>query len=95
MSTLAAIESAIEKLAPPDQREGRDAWRAKAAGIAQPKNPVSTRGAFRLFVDSFTVLLSRGSFTAHRPASFARADASFRMTSLSMRLPCSVWKPLN
>ena len=63
-----------------------DARRAKVAGIAQPKNPVSTRRTSRQFAPCFlvwfAVLHLTGSFTARRPAAFAHAAAPFRMTPI-------------
>ena len=61
--------------------------RGRRRGGAESKDPVSSEKGFKQDRTLFGHLT--GSFTAHRPASFARADASFRMTSLFlMRLPC-------
>jgi hypothetical protein len=47
---------------------------------AESKDPVNTETAFEQGRRSFQN--STGSFTAHRPAAFARAAAPFRMTPL-------------
>ncbi len=59
-----------------------DARWAQAAGIAQAKNPVSFQRFVRTVQRFMHFLFSTGSFTPHRPAACARADAPLRMTPL-------------
>ena len=65
-----------------------DVRRAKVAGIAQPKNPVSSGQTFRRFFFVHRPAVT-GSFTARRPTAFTHADAPFKMTSFFLkRQPC-------